>query len=31
MFNSVFDELKEVKFKEIIDFKSVIMLNALKK
>ena len=31
MFNSVFDELKEVKFKEIIDFKRVIMLNNLKK
>ena len=32
MFNSMFDELKEVKyFKEITDFKSLIMLNNLKK
>ena len=32
MFNSVFDELKEEKyFKEITDFKSLIMLNNLKK
>ena len=32
MLNSMFDELKEVKyFKEITDFKSIIMLNTLKK
>ena len=32
MFNSMFDELKEVKyFKETTDFKSLIMLNNLKK
>ena len=32
MFNSMFDELKEVKcFKKIIDFKCLIMLNTLKK
>ena len=32
MFNSMFDELKEEKyFKEITDFKSLIMLNNLKK
>ena len=32
MFNSMFDELKEVKyFKEIIDFKSLLMKNTLKK
>ena len=31
MFNSTFDELKEVKeFKVITDFKSLIMLNTLK-
>ena len=32
MFNSMFDELKEVKyFKEIADSKSLLMLNILKK
>ena len=32
MFNSMFDELKEVKYlKEITDFKNLIMLNTLKK
>ena len=32
MFNSMFDELKEVKyFKEITDFKNLIMWNTLKK
>ena len=32
MFNSMFDELKEVKyFKEITDFENLIMLNTLKK
>ena len=32
MFNSMFDELKEVKyFQEITDSKSLIMLNTLKK
>ena len=32
MFNSMFDELKEVKyFKKTTDFKSLIMLNNLKK
>ena len=32
MFNSVFDELKEVKyFKEISDFKNLIMQITLKK
>ena len=32
MFNSMFNELKEVKyFKEITDFKILIMLNNLKK
>ena len=32
MFNSMFDELKEVKyFKEITDFKILMMLNDLKK
>ena len=32
MFSSIFDELKEVKyFKEITDFKSLIMQNTLKK
>ena len=32
MFNSMFDELKEVKyFKEITDFKDLIMWNTLKK
>ena len=32
MFNSMFDELKEVKyFKEIADSKSFLMLNILKK
>ena len=32
MFNSMFDELKEEKyFKEITDFKSLTMLNNLKK
>ena len=32
MFNSMFDELKEVKyFKEITDFKYLTMLNTLKK
>ena len=31
MINSMFDELREVKyFKEITDFKSLIMLNTLK-
>ena len=31
MVNSMFDELKEVKyFKEMTDFKSLIMLNTLK-
>ena len=32
MFNSMLDELKDVKyFKEIIDFKSLIIKNTLKK
>ena len=32
MFNRMFDELKEVKyFKEITDFKNLIMWNTLKK
>ena len=32
MFDSMFNELKEVKqFKEITDFKSLIMLNTLKR
>ena len=32
MFNSMFDELKEVKyFKEITDFKNLIMQNTLQK
>ena len=32
MFNSIFDGLKEVKhFTEITDFKSIIVLNNLKK
>ena len=32
MFNSMFDELREVKyFKEITDFKSLIKWNTLKK
>ena len=32
MFNIMFNELKEVKyFKEIADFKSLLMLNILKK
>ena len=32
MFNSMFDELKEVKyFKDLTDFKILIMLNDLKK
>ena len=32
MFNSMFDELKEVKhFKEITDFQGLIMLKTLKK
>ena len=32
MFNSMFDQLKEVKyFKEITDFKSIIIENTLKK
>ena len=32
MFNSMFNELKEVKhFKEITDFKSLILYNTLKK
>ena len=32
MFNSMFDELKEVKyFKEITDFKNLMMQNTLQK
>ena len=32
MFNNMFDELKEIKYlKEITDFKSLIIKNALKK
>ena len=32
MFNSMFDELKEVKyFKEVTEFKSLLMLYTLKK